>query len=150
MENTILKFDGDFMDEQTTVLQKAMEHFRERGTMYGDIIGWDTSVDPTPWHVGDPSACQVDPVKLSKAYEALVQSSEQVSNRSKVSKLEVRIAFMLKKEYPANELQAKQKKQAEAERIQNWMMKKELKPGGVVHEVLYKAYQSALAGDGFE
>ena len=149
MENTILKFNGDEMDEQSTVLQKAMVNFRERGTMYGDIIGWDTNVDPTPWQVGEPGAASVDTQLLSKAYEALLKSCEQVSNRSKVSKLEVRIAFMLKKDYPANEVQAKQKKQAEAERIQNWMMKKELKPGGVVHDALYKAYQSALTGEGF-
>ena len=152
MENTILKFDGDFIDEQTTVLMKAMENFRERGTMYGDIIGWDTCVDPTPWQVGEPGAASLESleaVKLSKAYEALLESCNQVSNRAKASKLEVRIAFMLKKEYPANETQAKQKKQAEAERIQTWMMKKELKPGGVVHDALFQAYQSALAGDGF-
>ena len=138
------------MDEQATVLQKAAEHPRERGTTHGDTNGRDTSADPTPRQVGDPSARQVDPVKPPKAYEALIPSSEQANNRSKASKPEARIAYTPKKEYPANELQAKQKKQAEAERIQNWMMKTELKPGGVVLEVLYKAYQSALAGDGFE
>ena len=112
-----------------------------KGTSYGEICGWASDIEAAPWSLEDTQDVNTT---LRNAYDTLVQKCGEVVNRCKVSKLEVRIAMMLKKQYPSEEAKASEMKRKECEKIQTWMMQRETRPGGVIHDALWRAFQEGL------
>ena len=143
MEQSALQFNGDDMEAKMTVLSSALGELQAKGTSYGEICGWGAEIDSAPWSL-ELEETQTQKTTLQEAYNCLVDRSKETINRCKVSKLEVRIALMLKKQYPGEALTAKEMKEKECEKIQTWMMKRETQPGGIVQKALWAAFQEGL------